>query len=61
MGCEGVDVDPVVPMRNGGGKLVNGQLVKGTYPGPPNNFSADDTESEGSARTASTFALAAQL
>jgi len=45
MGCEGVDVGPDVTMRNGNGRLVNGELVKGTSFGPPNSLSADDTGS----------------
>jgi len=44
-GCEEVDVDPVVTMRNGDRRLVSGERVRGMYPVPPNNFLADDTGS----------------
>jgi len=61
MGCECVDVGPVVMMRNGDGRLVTGKLVMGTSFGPPNSLSADNNDSGDNVRKASTFALAARL
>jgi len=58
MGCEGVDVDPVVTRMSDGGRLMKGEPVKSTYAGPQSNSSAADTCSLNNEHKANTFALA---
>jgi len=61
MGCEGVDVDPVVKRRSGDRRCKSCAPVTATYPELPNNFSVGDTHSVDIERRASTFALAGRL
>jgi len=61
MGCEEVDVGPVVTMRNGDGRHVKGELGRVSRPVPPSSLSAGGTGSVSNVRKASTFASAVGL
>jgi len=61
MGCEGVYVDPVMMRTSDDGRLVDGEPVTATCPGPPSSSSVGGTDSGDIYRRANTFVLAGRL